>query len=114
MHENVPFVQGITESVYRFVAKRRSASETACSLLQGNVAAPATFHLTRRVFLRCLGLVYLMDHNLLVLLVKPLDLVILLKDHQRDRLNKHLLLLVIPHLADLGEDLIALADLDLV
>jgi len=59
LHEHLSPVRLLTEAIYRFTARHRSGAETASTLLHGRVAAPSTFHLTRRAFLRCLGLVYL-------------------------------------------------------
>lgn len=59
LHEHVPPFRALTDAIYRFTARHRSGAETASTLLHGQIAAPSTFHLARRVFLRCLGLIYL-------------------------------------------------------
>ncbi len=59
LHEHVPPFRILTEAVYRFTARHRGGADTVGILLHGRVTAPSTFQLTRRVFLRCLGLIYL-------------------------------------------------------
>ena len=60
LHEHIPPFRILTEAIYRFTARHRSSAEVASKIAHGQIAAPSTFHLTRRVFLRCLGLIYLM------------------------------------------------------
>ncbi len=59
LHEHVAPFRLLTDALYRFTARNRGPAEVASRLAHGQVAAPSTFHLTRRVFLRCLGLIYL-------------------------------------------------------
>ena len=59
LHEHVPPFRWIGDVGYRWVARHRGGMNTVSTLLHGNVAAPSTMLLTRRVFLRLLGLIYL-------------------------------------------------------
>ena len=59
LHEHVPPFRWLGNVGYRWVSRHRGGMNTVSTMLQGNVAAPATTLLTRRVFLRLLGLVYL-------------------------------------------------------
>ncbi len=59
MHDRIAPFRMITDMLYRFTARHRGGADRASALVHGQVAAPSTFQLTRRVFLRCLGLVYL-------------------------------------------------------
>ena len=59
LHEHVPPVRWVGDLGYRWVTRHRGGLNTASSLLHGNVAAPSTVLLTRRVFIRLLGLIYL-------------------------------------------------------
>src|SRR5712692_8249886 len=59
MYENIPGVAALSEAVYRSVAARRSFFYRITRLLWGPSLAPASHLLTRWVFLRLLGLIYL-------------------------------------------------------
>lgn len=59
LHEHVSPFRVLTDAIYRWTARHRGGAEVTSNLLHGRVAAPSTFLLTRRVFLRCLGLIYL-------------------------------------------------------
>ncbi|MBM43774.1 MAG: membrane protein [Phycisphaerae bacterium] len=58
-HEHVPLARRVGDAFYSLISRHRRAADRASSMLHGNVAAPATTLLARRVFLRLLGLVYL-------------------------------------------------------
>ncbi|MCH2148417.1 MAG: DUF393 domain-containing protein, partial [Phycisphaerales bacterium] len=59
LHEHVPPFRWLGDIGYRWVSRHRGGMNTVSTMLQGNVAAPTTTLLTRRVFLRLLGLIYL-------------------------------------------------------
>jgi predicted DCC family thiol-disulfide oxidoreductase YuxK len=53
-----PF-RAVSDTAYRFTTRHRKAADIACRLALGRVEVPSTLLLTRRVFLRLLGLIYL-------------------------------------------------------
>lgn len=59
LHDHVPPVRWLGSLGYRWVTRHRGGMNTVSTLLHGNVAAPSTTLLTRRVFIRLLGLIYL-------------------------------------------------------
>jgi predicted DCC family thiol-disulfide oxidoreductase YuxK len=59
LHEHIPPFRMIGDAAYRWVTRHRGGMNTVSTVLHGNVAAPSTALLTRRVFLRLLGLIYL-------------------------------------------------------
>ena len=58
-YEHVPGFDWATEKGYRFIARRRNAFLKITNFLWGKNVEPPTYHLTRRWFLRLLGVVYL-------------------------------------------------------
>ena len=59
LHEHASLARRVGTAIYSWVSKHRAAADRTSTLLHGNVAAPSTTLLARRVFLRLLGLVYL-------------------------------------------------------
>ena len=59
LYESLPGFSGVAESAYRFVAGRRRLFSRATRLLWGRTVAPPTYNLSCAVFLRAMGLVYL-------------------------------------------------------
>jgi predicted DCC family thiol-disulfide oxidoreductase YuxK len=58
-YEGLPGFAPVSEAVYRFVARHREGLSRIDRWLWGTSTAPATCFLTRRLFVRSLGLVYL-------------------------------------------------------
>jgi predicted DCC family thiol-disulfide oxidoreductase YuxK len=58
-YERVPGVAAVTERAYRTIADHRSFSSRVTSALWGGVAAPCTYRRSTWLFLRLLGVVYL-------------------------------------------------------
>ena len=58
-YEHVPGVAPVTERAYRVIANHRSFSAAATRLLWGRAAAPSTYARATWLFLRLLGIVYL-------------------------------------------------------
>jgi hypothetical protein len=59
LYEKLPGFAGFSEWGYRFVASHRKAFSRLTLWLWGRVPEPSSWHLTRSVFIRSLGLVYL-------------------------------------------------------
>lgn len=58
-YERVPAFAWVSERVYRFVARRRDTLSWLTDLLWGRNVEPPTYFLTRSLFLRLVGVVYL-------------------------------------------------------
>ncbi|MCH8242266.1 MAG: lipase maturation factor family protein, partial [Planctomycetes bacterium] len=58
-YRRVPLVRPISERAYRFVAEHRRGLSWITRCLWGNDLSPSTYHLTRWLFLRLLGVIYL-------------------------------------------------------
>ncbi len=54
-----PPLRSVAESAYRCVARHRGAAHVVSRMLVGRIETPSTLLLTRRVFLRLLGVIYL-------------------------------------------------------
>jgi len=59
LYRHVPPFRGLSEAVYRWIAGHRSAANWLSTLAWGRVETPSTWLLTRRIFLRLMGLIYL-------------------------------------------------------
>ncbi|MCH2136631.1 MAG: lipase maturation factor family protein [Phycisphaerales bacterium] len=59
LYRHVPGVARVSEAVYNWVARHRGGCDRASRALLGKVEIPDTWQLTRRVFLRCMGLIWL-------------------------------------------------------
>lgn len=59
MYQNIPGVEGLTEWSYRRVARNRTVFSALTRWLWGSHVEPPTYCLTRDLFLRLLGVVYL-------------------------------------------------------
>ena len=59
LYDHVPGVATISELVYSFIARHRTFASKITRLLWGNDVRPPTYFAARRIFLRALGLVYL-------------------------------------------------------
>ena len=59
VYRTVPGVRQLSELAYRWVAKHRGAANRISTIACGPLAEPSTLLLTRRIFLRLLGLIYL-------------------------------------------------------
>jgi predicted DCC family thiol-disulfide oxidoreductase YuxK len=59
LYRNLPGFNACTEAGYRWVANHRSFADQCSRALLGKVEIPDTWLLTRRVFLRCMGLIWL-------------------------------------------------------
>ena len=58
-YEHLPGVAPVSEAVYRAVARRRARFSAVTQWIWGDHVGRATYHLTRWIFLRLLGLTYL-------------------------------------------------------
>jgi predicted DCC family thiol-disulfide oxidoreductase YuxK len=59
LYDHVPGVATISELVYSFIARHRTFASKITRLLWGEDVRPPTYFAARRIFLRALGLVYL-------------------------------------------------------
>jgi len=59
MYRNVPPAKWISDAAYRWIASHRRKSLGVSRLMFGAIHRPSTLLLTRRVFLRLLGLIYI-------------------------------------------------------
>jgi len=59
LYRHVPPLRWAADACYRWIASHRTSSLVASRLLFGSVARPSTLLLTRRTFLRLIGLIYM-------------------------------------------------------
>ena len=59
LYDNVPGVAPISEGVYSFIARHRTFASKVTHLLWGKDVRPPTYFAARRLFLRALGVIYL-------------------------------------------------------
>lgn len=71
-YQRVPGFASTSEAVYRFVARRRDGFSKITRLLWGDTLEPSTFSVARRLFLRLLGVVYLMAFVSLLVQIRGL------------------------------------------
>jgi len=57
-YETLPGMRGLTEWAYHWIARHRDSASRLTLFLWGKGSTPATFFLTRNLFLRCLGAIY--------------------------------------------------------
>ncbi|MCH2138593.1 MAG: lipase maturation factor family protein [Phycisphaerales bacterium] len=57
---SIPGLSAVANTAYRWIARHRNGADRACRALMGKVEIPNTWQLTRRVVLRCMGLIYLL------------------------------------------------------
>jgi predicted DCC family thiol-disulfide oxidoreductase YuxK len=60
-YSNIPLVGIASESVYRFVSRHRGGMNTLDLALLGRNTEPVTYFRTRSIFLRLLGVIYLIS-----------------------------------------------------
>jgi predicted DCC family thiol-disulfide oxidoreductase YuxK len=59
LYEKVPLFGDLTEDIYRLIARNRDPIDTLDRIIVGVETRPATYVLTRALFLRLLGVIYL-------------------------------------------------------
>ncbi|PZR75756.1 MAG: hypothetical protein DLM52_07145, partial [Chthoniobacterales bacterium] len=58
-YQNVPGIAPVSDAAYRFIAKRRQLASAVTRVLWGRDVSQPSYATTRRIFLRALGLIYL-------------------------------------------------------